>query len=515
MTSLADTSGMQWAWRPGSGWILLEVLCELAEDHPFDSGPGQPWELWANKPCAGGDSMHQCERIRHRAKSDSLATSWLPDSDVVVVIGWRLHRWLLCGSAVAMIISMGAGRCIGKRCTHGLRRGEKYYERKSSPKTSTEVVAISRVSKRQIDNLHAGLASGASGATASPTPPPTLMPAALLANRWRAHSASATRRGTTLMGNVRPPLVRAGRRPAAPGRRTCPELERTGVAPPFVFSALALDVRRAAVVRLVHAFLATCADGRRRRGARGGAVGGGGKGEGGREGRRLLRAVEGGGGGSTPYFRPSMRPVRVVGALCEVRSVDAECATCGAARTTVWLPGASSLIRRAVGDDDLRPPSALRPLFCFPSFFLPASVFSARAYERFRCVRAGSCVCVGVVLGPARGRFGWSVQRAGRWADGAACVPACPPASVSHAAAGMSLCAAPAADDPRSLFSFFLLLFRLLAALPSLPPFLCRLCVRLAAFLSDVVGRWWVGEAVAASIGERACEPEACKSSLR
>jgi hypothetical protein len=40
----------------------------------------------------------------------------------------------------------------------------------------------------------------------------------------------------------------------------CAELERTGVATPFVFSALALDVRRAGVIRLVNAFLATCLD---------------------------------------------------------------------------------------------------------------------------------------------------------------------------------------------------------------------------------------------------------------
>ncbi|KAJ7439381.1 hypothetical protein B0H11DRAFT_1934532, partial [Mycena galericulata] len=40
----------------------------------------------------------------------------------------------------------------------------------------------------------------------------------------------------------------------------CEQLERTGVATPFVFSALALDVRRAGVVRLVDAFLGTCAD---------------------------------------------------------------------------------------------------------------------------------------------------------------------------------------------------------------------------------------------------------------
>ncbi|KAJ7692250.1 hypothetical protein B0H17DRAFT_1200586 [Mycena rosella] len=43
--------------------------------------------------------------------------------------------------------------------------------------------------------------------------------------------------------------------------RVCEALERTGVATPFVFSALALDVRRAAVARLVHAFLATCGPG--------------------------------------------------------------------------------------------------------------------------------------------------------------------------------------------------------------------------------------------------------------
>ncbi|KAJ7612952.1 hypothetical protein DFH06DRAFT_1109345 [Mycena polygramma] len=40
----------------------------------------------------------------------------------------------------------------------------------------------------------------------------------------------------------------------------CAALERTGVATPFVFSALALDVRRAGVVRLVNAFLPTCRD---------------------------------------------------------------------------------------------------------------------------------------------------------------------------------------------------------------------------------------------------------------
>ncbi|KAJ7907051.1 hypothetical protein B0H13DRAFT_2332785 [Mycena leptocephala] len=43
-------------------------------------------------------------------------------------------------------------------------------------------------------------------------------------------------------------------------RTVCADLERTGVATPFVFSALALDVRRAGVVRLVNAFLATCLD---------------------------------------------------------------------------------------------------------------------------------------------------------------------------------------------------------------------------------------------------------------
>ncbi|KAJ7627265.1 hypothetical protein FB45DRAFT_795432 [Roridomyces roridus] len=38
----------------------------------------------------------------------------------------------------------------------------------------------------------------------------------------------------------------------------CAALERNGLATPFVFSSLALDVRRATVVRLVEAFLATC-----------------------------------------------------------------------------------------------------------------------------------------------------------------------------------------------------------------------------------------------------------------
>ncbi|KAJ7907046.1 hypothetical protein B0H13DRAFT_1879984 [Mycena leptocephala] len=40
----------------------------------------------------------------------------------------------------------------------------------------------------------------------------------------------------------------------------CTELERTGVATPFAFTALTLDVRRAGVVRLANAFLATCRD---------------------------------------------------------------------------------------------------------------------------------------------------------------------------------------------------------------------------------------------------------------
>ncbi|KAJ6613879.1 hypothetical protein B0H10DRAFT_196553 [Mycena sp. CBHHK59/15] len=44
-------------------------------------------------------------------------------------------------------------------------------------------------------------------------------------------------------------------------QRVCRELEREGVAMPFVFSALALDVRRAGVARLVQAFLGTCVDG--------------------------------------------------------------------------------------------------------------------------------------------------------------------------------------------------------------------------------------------------------------
>ncbi|KAJ7076969.1 hypothetical protein B0H15DRAFT_862667 [Mycena belliarum] len=43
--------------------------------------------------------------------------------------------------------------------------------------------------------------------------------------------------------------------------RVCAALSRSGPATPFVFSALALDVRRGGVVRLVHAFLATCKEG--------------------------------------------------------------------------------------------------------------------------------------------------------------------------------------------------------------------------------------------------------------
>ncbi|KAJ7081956.1 hypothetical protein C8R44DRAFT_894928 [Mycena epipterygia] len=39
--------------------------------------------------------------------------------------------------------------------------------------------------------------------------------------------------------------------------RVCAELERTGVAIPFVFSTISLDVRRPVLAGLVHAFLAT------------------------------------------------------------------------------------------------------------------------------------------------------------------------------------------------------------------------------------------------------------------
>jgi hypothetical protein len=55
----------------------------------------------------------------------------------------------------------------------------------------------------------------------------------------------------------------------------CAELERKGVATPFVFSALALDVRRAGVVRLVNAFLATCRDSSASNGHGGGTATGG------------------------------------------------------------------------------------------------------------------------------------------------------------------------------------------------------------------------------------------------
>ncbi|KAJ7081921.1 hypothetical protein C8R44DRAFT_894899 [Mycena epipterygia] len=64
------------------------------------------------------------------------------------------------------------------------------------------------------------------------------------------------------------PSVRAALRAAVLGlpdaarlvARVCTERERTGVATLFVFSTLALDVRRPDVACLVHAFLATCRD---------------------------------------------------------------------------------------------------------------------------------------------------------------------------------------------------------------------------------------------------------------
>ncbi|KAJ6559445.1 hypothetical protein DFH09DRAFT_1316753 [Mycena vulgaris] len=52
--------------------------------------------------------------------------------------------------------------------------------------------------------------------------------------------------------------------------RACAELDYTGVATPFFFGVLALDVCRTAVARLVHAFLATFAEGAGAR--RGGTV---------------------------------------------------------------------------------------------------------------------------------------------------------------------------------------------------------------------------------------------------
>ncbi|KAJ7079916.1 hypothetical protein C8R43DRAFT_1083182 [Mycena crocata] len=63
----------------------------------------------------------------------------------------------------------------------------------------------------------------------------------------------------------------------------CAELERSGAATPFVFSALALDVRRAGVVRLVRAFLETCDDSSSTPNNSNGNGHGGGKRRGGRE----------------------------------------------------------------------------------------------------------------------------------------------------------------------------------------------------------------------------------------
>ncbi|KAJ6453990.1 hypothetical protein C8R45DRAFT_1038642, partial [Mycena sanguinolenta] len=49
----------------------------------------------------------------------------------------------------------------------------------------------------------------------------------------------------------------------------CAELERTSISTPFVFSSLALDVRRAGVARLIKAFLATCSHASNGRGGAG------------------------------------------------------------------------------------------------------------------------------------------------------------------------------------------------------------------------------------------------------
>ncbi|KAJ6543728.1 hypothetical protein DFH09DRAFT_1390295 [Mycena vulgaris] len=104
--------------------------------------------------------------------------------------------------------------------------------------------------------------SGGPGATASRTPPPS------------ASYPLPSRRSRTLRRGGSPP-PRAAYGLLSPARhavlglpdaarlvtRACAEFERTGVASPFAFSALELDVRRTAVERLVHAFLAACADG--------------------------------------------------------------------------------------------------------------------------------------------------------------------------------------------------------------------------------------------------------------
>ncbi|KAJ6501376.1 hypothetical protein DFH09DRAFT_1441674 [Mycena vulgaris] len=104
--------------------------------------------------------------------------------------------------------------------------------------------------------------SGGPGATASRTPPPS------------ASSPLPSRRSRTLRRGGSPP-PRAAYGLLSPARDAvlalpdaarlvacaCAEFEPTGVTTPFVFSALALDVRRAAVARLVHAPLATLAEG--------------------------------------------------------------------------------------------------------------------------------------------------------------------------------------------------------------------------------------------------------------
>ncbi|KAJ7702067.1 hypothetical protein B0H16DRAFT_750216 [Mycena metata] len=104
---------------------------------------------------------------------------------------------------------------------------------------------------------------------------PTTLPADL-STAWAANNTANAAMVLTLGGGLGPPPAP---RPAygllSPARdavlglpdvarlvaRVCAELERTGVATPFVFSALALDVRRGGVVRLVNAFLASCREG--------------------------------------------------------------------------------------------------------------------------------------------------------------------------------------------------------------------------------------------------------------
>ncbi|KAJ6559382.1 hypothetical protein DFH09DRAFT_1316692 [Mycena vulgaris] len=153
---------------------------------------------------------------------------------------------------------------------------KEHYETKSSTKTSTEEQrrrlgaedAVAVLARRTV-------ASTPSKYKAQPSPPFPLSRSCLGRTISGLPGATPSRTAPPPpSASYHPPIDSAEghhphrQRTASPrwgsaclAARACPELERTGVATPLVFSALALDMRRAAVTRVVHAFLATCADG--------------------------------------------------------------------------------------------------------------------------------------------------------------------------------------------------------------------------------------------------------------